>query len=194
MPASAMLCPRCRVYLLPKLTHCSVCKEPVTPGLMPDRTQTTFAVSNWSAAPDLPPVYVLADDYRQLTALTSGQADDRPSGQRPEPHSGRSLLTRELQRAIVCTPEELPDDVVTMNARVLYNLRHQTQSEARLLVYPEAYRPNGSHISVLTPLGAALLGLRSGQTLTFTDARGEPQYLRVERVLSQPNPPILPAG
>ena len=105
------------------------------------------------------------------------------------PYIDAALLTQleaELDRALLVDETDVPTDVVTMNSRVLYE--HQDsgyQAETRL-VYRDPVVPGESHVSVLAPIGAALLGLSVGQSITWPYEGREPLRLRVAAVLYQP--------
>ncbi|VVE11484.1 elongation factor GreAB [Pandoraea eparura] len=74
-------------------------------------------------------------------------------------------LETELARASVVEPEQMPADVATMNSVVRYRDLAAAQEHRVTLVYPQhlAGTPNG--LSVLAPVGSALLGLRVGQSI-----------------------------
>lgn len=92
----------------------------------------------------------------------------------------------EINRAIVCAPDWIPDDVVTMNSRVAFKVSDEMAAETRMLVFPDRYDPAGHAISVLTPLGAALIGLAAGSFIDYRDRQGDVNSVRVERVVYQP--------
>lgn len=93
------------------------------------------------------------------------------------------LLKRKLQRARVVSADRVPPDVVTMRSRVRFDdggvARHAK------LVYPDEADGRG-RISVLSPLGAALLGLAAGQEIEARLPASAPRRIRVEEVVSQP--------
>lgn len=94
-------------------------------------------------------------------------------------------LETELMHALVVEPHEVPPDVVTMNSWVVYE-DELTGAVARAkLVYPSEGRDAG-HVSVLTPLGTAVLGLRVNQRVSFFDRDGPMKRLRVLSVPFQP--------
>jgi regulator of nucleoside diphosphate kinase len=95
-------------------------------------------------------------------------------------------LRHELERAIVVSSEAVPPDVVTMNSRVLYV--DETTAERRLVtvVYPAEADASEGRISVLAPVGAALLGLSVGQAIEWNFPDGSRRRLRVEDVSYQP--------
>ena len=91
-------------------------------------------------------------------------------------------LADELDRAIVVQAEQIPDDVVTMHARCVYiDERTGTQREIEL-VYPDEADPARGRISVLTPVGSALLGLRVGQEIPWDFPDGAVHRLKVAAV------------
>jgi regulator of nucleoside diphosphate kinase len=101
------------------------------------------------------------------------------------PPSTLSVLERELGRAHVVSPDQVPKNVITMNSRVVV-LDLDTQEQRELtLVFPSMANIEAGLVSVLAPLGTALLGSREGSELSWRTPRGE-RRLRVERVVYQP--------
>lgn len=91
-------------------------------------------------------------------------------------------LADELDRAIVVHKEQVPEDVVTMHARCIYvDERLGTQREIEL-VYPSEADPTAGKVSVLTPVGSALLGLRVGQEIAWDFPDGSVRRLKVAAV------------
>ena len=74
-------------------------------------------------------------------------------------------LETELARASVVEPEQMPADVATMNSVVRYRDLATQQEHRATLVYPQHLASTQSGISVLAPVGSALLGLRVGQSI-----------------------------
>ena len=103
-----------------------------------------------------------------------------------------SQLEDEIARADVRAPGDIPADVVTMNSDVVC-VDDSTGVEHRLrLVYPDAANAAGHHVSVLAPVGAALLGLAVGQSIDWPMPGGRVARLRVVRVPYQPEAAGLP--
>jgi regulator of nucleoside diphosphate kinase len=77
-------------------------------------------------------------------------------------------LQRELDRAVMVLPEAVPPDVVTMNSRVAF--RDETSDVRRVvtIVFPGDTDASAGRLSVLSPIGTALLGLSVGRRLTGT--------------------------
>lgn len=94
-------------------------------------------------------------------------------------------LEGELGRAVVVKQREVPPDVVTMNSRIVYEdcatgIRRDVQ-----LVYPRDADPARGRVSVLAPVGSALLGLRVGQQIAWRLPAGI-RRMRVVEVPYQP--------
>ena len=127
----------------------------------------------------LPPVYVSEADHRRIRSLIATQAAEDPSV--------TGFLARELDRAVRCRAEDLPEDAVAMNAHVVFRTDADREAVTGVLVYPdEDYLPEEWRISVLSPLGAALLGLREGTGMPFTGRDGAPNSVWVETVTARP--------
>ena len=118
-------------------------------------------------------------DLRRLDALC-----ERIRSQLKPPPT-LSLLERELQRAIVVKPEEVPATVVTMNSQVQVTDLDTNEQRCVTLVFPTMASTDAGCISVLAPLGTALLGSREGTPVAWQTPRAA-RRLRVERVVYQP--------
>ena len=94
-------------------------------------------------------------------------------------------LRRELERAVVVAREAVPADVATMNSQVRYADETTGVVRTVALVYPRAAQGRAM-VSVLTPLGSALLGLSVGQAIEWDFPDGSRRRLRLEAVLYQP--------
>lgn len=95
-------------------------------------------------------------------------------------------LNEELDRAQMCAPEAMPHDVVTMNSRVKFRELKSGEERVRTLVYPAQMTDSTSQLSVLAPVGAALLGLRVGDTIHWALPGGATADLEVLELLYQP--------
>ena len=99
---------------------------------------------------------------------------------------GKADLQAELDRADVVAPEEIPANVVTMNSTVQFAIA-ETGKEFRLtLVYPRDMDGSADKISILAPVGGALLGLSVGDELAWPGPGGKPMTVRVKDILYQP--------
>jgi regulator of nucleoside diphosphate kinase len=97
-------------------------------------------------------------------------------------------LRAELERAIVVPPEAIPPSVVTMYSRIRYLDESAGVCREIQVVLPEDADVAQGKVSVLAPVGAALLGLEVGQAIDWPFPAGEIRRLRVEEVLYQPDP------
>lgn len=129
---------------------------------------------------------------RERMILLSGNAKQRLLNllqsvrrfMRPEPAHLRDLQEA-LDEAMVVAPAEMPPDVVTVNSTVkLTDLESQSQ-KVYMLVFPCDANLSDSKISVLAPLGAALLGYRPGDVVHSTMPGGA-RRLRIEEVTPGP--------
>lgn len=95
-------------------------------------------------------------------------------------------LQEELARARVVEPEEMPSDVVTMRSQVRFAIDNPPQQLCMTLAYPKdmAELPDG--ISILTPIGTALLGLKIGDSIDWPRPDGQLTTLRILEVPYQP--------
>lgn len=123
---------------------------------------------------DRPLIWIGRMDYGRLL-----RAMDRLAVQAPDVSA---FLSKELERAIVRPEGDLPRTIVRMGSRVLFRRDDGVPSEWGELVYPDRL-PTEGQITVASPLGVALLGLREGARMPYSDADGTTRWLSVERVL-----------
>jgi len=94
-------------------------------------------------------------------------------------------LQAELDRADVVLPVDVPFDVVTMNSEVAVRDMDSNEEMTFAVVFPSAADVNRKRISVLAPIGTAVLGYRVGDTIDWK-VPGRTRRLKIERVLFQP--------
>lgn len=99
---------------------------------------------------------------------------------------GMSALEDELSRAEVVDPREVPPSVVTMNSRVRFSVISTGETFSLTLVYPKDVDAAGDKISVLAPVGSALLGLAQGDEIEWPRPGGGMLRVRIDEVLYQP--------
>jgi regulator of nucleoside diphosphate kinase len=127
----------------------------------------------------LPRLLLTSDDHDRLTGLaramvTSHMRDDA------------QLLMDELYRADIVPPYWMPDEIVRMNSHVEFKDDRTGRIRRVQLVYPQQADIGQGRISVLSPVGTALLGLAEGQSISWSgDDRRRPR-LTVLRVSNQP--------
>ena len=121
-----------------------------------------------------PDIVVTSQDLQRLQALIRDSAS-----------AGAEQLDEELARARVVAPREVSSDVVTMNSEVTFEDTATGVLRSVRLVYPEAANAARAWVSVLSPLGSALLGLRVGQEFDWILPHGT-RRVRVVGVPYQP--------
>ncbi len=94
-------------------------------------------------------------------------------------------LRAELEGAIVVPPDTVPPDVVRMNSRICYADETTGQTREIEIVYPSEADASAGRVSVLAPVGSALIGLSVGQQIDWEFPNGRSIRLRVEDVLTQ---------
>lgn len=97
-----------------------------------------------------------------------------------------SQLERELDRADVLEPADMPADVITMNSRARFVDETSGQEHEMTLVYPKDADGSADKVSILAPVGSALLGLSVGQTIDWPTPGGGHTRIRVLAIVFQP--------
>ncbi|MEO8602957.1 MAG: nucleoside diphosphate kinase regulator [bacterium] len=120
-------------------------------------------------------IIVCADDLERLERLIAASGRRRDVGP-------LVALQDELDRAQVVDASELPDDVVAMHSRVHFVDEAGGAEETVTVVYPFEADAALGRVSVLAPVGSALLGLRVGQTIAWQVPNGGTRRLRVVAV------------
>ncbi|MBL0866233.1 nucleoside diphosphate kinase regulator [Pectobacterium carotovorum] len=95
-------------------------------------------------------------------------------------------LNEELDRADILPSASIPSHVVTMNSRVRFRDLNTNEEHIRTLVYPAAVKDSKEPLSVMAPLGAALLGMHVGNFITWQLPNGEETRIEVLELLYQP--------
>lgn len=111
-------------------------------------------------------------DYSRLTKL---------AGNRLAP-----LLGDLLANADIISPRTVRADVVTMNSRVELVDQHTHRRQVLTLCYPQDAEPTAGCISVLSPVGISLLGLRAGDVAKWQTPHGEECAATIENIQFQP--------
>lgn len=102
----------------------------------------------------------------------------------PADTTGSDTLRQELERATLVAPQQLPADVVSMNSAVRFSFG-DGKSNCLTLVYPKDAAQSNT-ISILAPVGSALLGLRVGDSINWPLPGGDMSTITVDEVLYQP--------
>ena len=120
-----------------------------------------------------PSVYVTEAEFERLSNLAESSAT-----------RGASMLADELVRAIILKDGEFPRAFVRLNSRVEFTDLMTGRTRRVQVVLPDEADIDHDRLSVLTPVGAALLGLTEGDSIGMTTDDGRSHVLRVARVES----------
>ncbi len=101
-------------------------------------------------------------------------------------HAIHAGLLEELSRADVVEPENIPPTVVTMNSTVRFLLEPQGTEICATLVYPKDANGQPDRISVLAPIGTALLGLPVGERIEWLGPNGDRISVEPKEIVYQP--------
>jgi regulator of nucleoside diphosphate kinase len=112
-------------------------------------------------------------DYERLTDLASASMERLPD-------VAQELLD-ELERAQIVDDKDVPKDVVRMGSTVTFK-SDDGHTRTLKLVYPADESLDEHRISVMTPVGAALIGLGMGQSISWTARDGKHHRLTVTKV------------
>lgn len=99
---------------------------------------------------------------------------------------GKDNLEAELARAEIVEPEDVPATVVTMNSTVRFEVDSSSEEFCLTLVYPWNVDASGEKISILAPVGSALLGLSQGDEIEWPKPGGGMLRVRIKEVTYQP--------
>lgn len=124
-------------------------------------------------------IILTQQDLNRLHALIEGVHSERNA-------EAAEALESELGRAQVVEPTAIPPDVVTMNSKVRFVDESNGQEREAQLVYPQDASAAEGRISILAPIGSALIGLRAGDTIDWPMPNGRSKRLRIVEVTWQP--------
>jgi len=124
-------------------------------------------------------IVVTEPDLLRLSQLIGSQTSGRNARE-------CDALETELDGADVVSPGEIPSSVVTMNSRARFVDERTGEEMEMTLVYPRDADLARDRISVLAPIGAALLGLSVGQSIEWPMPHGSTRRLKVSAILYQP--------
>ena len=99
---------------------------------------------------------------------------------------GRLELEEEIARAHVVEPAQVPPTVVTMNSSVRFKVESSDAEFSLTLVYPSEADGSNDKISILAPVGSALLGLKEGDEIAWPAPGGGTIDVKIIEVTYQP--------
>jgi regulator of nucleoside diphosphate kinase len=132
----------------------------------------------WSRIKSLPEIKVTKADRGKLDTMLAHHSPIRS-------WKAVEILVRELLRAEIVDEHEVPAQVVRMGSRVEFREAGDELSIVATLVYPGDSGLYDDAVSVLTPIGAILLGLSEGQSMPYSGPDGKPKTISVMKVLRQ---------
>lgn len=124
--------------------------------------------------PVRPPILMSETDAERLSALALQMEQAAPLA--------ATLLLEEIDRAEVRPDADLPDDVVQMHSIVQFEDAAHRERRTVVLVYPSEADIAAGKVSVMTPVGAGLIGLRPRQEILWPGNDGHARPLRVLKV------------
>ena len=120
----------------------------------------------------LPPIIITVSDFVTIDRLISETADkDLPAI--------ALYLERELERADVVAEKDLPSYIVRMNSDVTYFDSQTNSNHTATLVYPKDAETKPGTISLFTPVGAALIGMKVGNSITWYTSQGGEHTIKI---------------
>ena len=121
-------------------------------------------------------IYITDADMKRLRPLVEEMKNSRDD---------LRMLQRELERAHIVAPDEVPPNVVTMNSKARVRDIAADEVTTYTLVFPDQANIDLNRISVIAPIGTAMLGQQVGDEFEWQVPAG-PVRLRIEEVLYQP--------
>jgi len=125
-------------------------------------------------------IYITQTDLQRLCRVVAAELELSTGDNR---HLNE--LIAEMERAEIVLSDEIPDDVVTMNSTVVLRDIDTDETETYTLVYPNHADIARNRLSVLAPVGTAILGYQVGDVIRWRVPSGV-RRLRVEDVIFQP--------
>ena len=121
-----------------------------------------------------PAIHISSNDHARLRLLVTTVLSSAPN-------PTIEKLREELNRAVVLDPSALPKDVVTLNSRVEFEDVGTGEVEAYTLTMPERADVEQKRLSILAPIGTALIGFREGDEVSWSTPGGVRQ-LKIRQV------------
>ncbi|RXK54991.1 nucleoside diphosphate kinase regulator [Oleiharenicola lentus] len=120
------------------------------------------------------PLYITRDDHNRLHLLINAAL-------RTSRSAALEKLRGELDRAVVIDPAAVPPDIVTMGSTVKIEDLYTSEIEEYTLTYPDRADIAAGRLSILAPIGTALIGFREGSIVDWPTPGGI-RRLKIHRV------------
>jgi regulator of nucleoside diphosphate kinase len=134
-------------------------------------------MANFSADNARPQIHLLASESDLVADLALRLEHQQPAV--------AAMLLGEIDRAELYEPDTLPQDAVRLGSDVDFVDENTSQLRKIRLVLPALANIAEGRISILTPMGAALYGLRTGDSIDWPDLDGKSRKIRIVRVLQE---------
>ncbi len=121
-----------------------------------------------------------------ISSLDAERLEDLIDSLPDKSFPGKDELESELARAEIVDPEDIPPRVVTMNSTVRFEIESSSEEFCLRLVYPNDIDASGERISILAPVGSALLGLSQGDEIEWPKPGGGVLRVRIKEITYQP--------
>lgn len=120
-----------------------------------------------------------------ITQLDADRLDALLANLSKQQFPGKERLEEELVRATIVDSRDIPPDTVTMNSVVIFRTGDGKEFSLKL-VYPVDYDGSADKVSILAPIGSALLGLTEGDSISWPIHGGVTTNVQIIRVAEQP--------
>lgn len=125
-----------------------------------------------------PAIHMIQREYEAISKIAEALEKNNPAV--------AALLNSELDRAELCDAYSIPADTVTMNCTVEFVDERSLARRSVKLVYPWDADISKNRISVLTPVGAGLIGMTAGNSIAWPDRSGAERILKIMSVQRPP--------
>jgi len=125
-------------------------------------------------------IVVTTSDHSRITRILSGEM---PGKKDIKTNTGN--LAGELQRARKVPPEKVGPDVVTMNSEIEIMDIESKMTKRLKLVYPDQADIKSGRVSILAPIGTAILGYKKGDIIEWNVPAGKKRFL-IKDIIYQP--------
>jgi regulator of nucleoside diphosphate kinase len=125
-----------------------------------------------------PPITISSTDLERIESVLDSSSSKRLPA--------LDQLREELDRAKIVEPENMPPGIITMNSSARCVDEKSNKEYHFTLVYPSGANVDQNRVSILSPMGSAMLGLAEGQSIEWELPGGRKLKLRVLAVTYQP--------
>ena len=130
------------------------------------------------------PIYITSDDNSRLRRLLAVSLYSKTNG-------ALRNLRDELDRAVIIDPAAIPAGVVTMESRVRFEDLATSEIEEFTITFPDQANVDEKRLSILAPIGTALIGCREGDIVRWSTPGGI-RELKIRRVTAPTSVNALP--